>query len=196
MKNVKLTLLGLIAGLAMTACGGNEGYTECTRIRYNDVTVESYAPVRTLVAKYTSSDMNRLTSYNDEDRYFAYFCVKYDAAMEEPTLPNNFTYQQSNHIDHATFSLKYIVGIYESYGKIFLSKDKKTIKTEEVFFKYVYGSKNREIQGKAAYYLDIDKEGGIRTYMESTTDIVIKTNSEITYVEIGEVEKLVYSVKG
>ena len=196
MNNVKITLLGLIAGLAMTACAG-DGYTEYETVLVDQHPYESTLVTHELVAKYKSEYIFDISTQNaNKDGYFySYFFVSYSAIMEEPAFPKT-AYYISGYYEGGNVELRLvdIIGKYESYNKVFLSKDRKTLKVTNAEFNPISAPKDKEIQGKTAGRLSLDDNDKIYFIFENYISGTFLTSVKSTYINV-EGKDLQYVVR-
>ena len=188
MKNFKVVLLGLIAGLAMTACS-DDGYIECSAVVLNESRTITSSHVHALVAKYrSSSSFDLSTKKSDENGYYySYFFVMYDKKMEEPEFPKTATYCYEISAYNKTYvSLRFVslIGKYESYNKVFLSKDKKTLKLTVASFNPISAPNDKEVQGKTVGRIYPNNAGEIENVFVVNVSGTLTTSIESTYQNI------------
>ena len=188
MKKFKVVLLGLIAGLAMTACS-DDGYIECSAVVLNESRTITSSHVHALVAKYrSSSSFDLSTKKSDENGYYySYFFVMYDKKMEEPEFPKTATYYYEISAYNKTYvSLRFVslIGKYESYNKVFLSKDKKTLKITVASFNPISAPNDKEVQGKTVGRIYPNNAGEIENDFVVNVSGTLTTSIESTYQNI------------
>lgn len=197
MKNYKIVLLGLIAGLAMTGCA-NDGYVECSTVVLDETRTITSSYVHVLVAKYKSHENFDLsTQKSDENGFFySYFFVMYNKKMEEPEFPETARYDYEVAIYNKTIiHLRFVslIGKYESYDKVFLSKDKKTLKITVANFNPLSAPGDDEVQGKTVGRIYPNNAGEIEENFTTNVSGTLTTSIESTYLNI-EDKNLQYTV--
>ena len=188
MKKFKVVLLGLIAGLAMTACS-DDGYIECSAVVLNESRTITSSHVHALVAKYRSSSSFELSTKNRDEKgyYYSYFFVMYDKKMEEPEFPKTATCNYEISAYNKTYvSLNFVslIGKYESYNKVFLSKDKKTLKITVASFNPISAPNDKEVQGKTVGRIYTNNAGEIENEFVVNVSGTLTTSIESTYQNI------------
>lgn len=197
MKNAKLLLLGLICGMAITACS-KDSYIECTKIKVGTTEYTAGAYARQLVVRYKSDTQFDISIAAPNGGYYTYFFVNYDAANKKPTFPDNAIYYYHSYGSRYGASIQFDkeIGIYETYYKLFISKDKKVIKYEDTDLKPISAPRDKEIQGKASQCVKLQTNGELPNGFYDTNSIVIlKTKIEYTYTNINNDELVSYTVK-
>ena len=196
MKNIKVVLLGLIAGLAMTGCADN-GYTECSVVLLDDTKYVATPHTYQTVVKYRCETKFSLSTQKlDEwDYYYAYFFVSYDKKMQEPTFPEYATFRvdKGYGVGNVKLEFDYKIGKYESYNKLFLSKDKQTLKMKTADFNPISASKDKEIQGKTVGSIYLNDAGEIEEDFTTNVSGTFVTSVVSTYTKL-EGKDLQYTV--
>ena len=188
MKIFKAVLLGLIAGLAMTACS-DDGYIECSAVVLNESRTITSSHVHALVAKYRSNvSFDLSTKKSDENGYYySYFFVMYDKKMEEPEFPKTAKYYyEISAYNKTNVNVKFVslIGKYESYDKVFLSKDKKTLKITVASFNPISAPNDKEVQGKTVGRIYPNNAGEIENDFVVNVSGTLTTSIESTYQNI------------
>ena len=196
MKNIKLVLLGLIAGLALTSCN-NDGYMECATVVIDSHIYESSYHYD-LVAKYRSIlSFETSTQIKSEDGYYySYFFVPYGEKMEQPKFPEKAVYkstESNNNLRIEGLEFVSLIGKYETYEKLFLSKDKKKLKITTAEFNPVSASHDKEVQGKIVSRVYLNQYGEIESTFEVHVAGTLSTSVVSTYLTI-EGKVLQYAV--
>lgn len=202
MKNIKLTLLGLIAGLALTSCGESK-YYECKAIKIENVVYTPSEITYYTVARYiTSSEVDIATEVKEGDsyKYYVYCSVIFSERLGEPEFPKyaNLTEEVgTNQIFACNLTLDYIVGKYKTYTKLYLSKDEKTLKVLESYCEPVKAPHDKEIQGKITYNVFLKENAKIDDDFTNIggRPMYIETRSETTLSNVeGKVQEFTYYV--
>lgn len=196
MKKSSLVLLGLIAGLALTSCN-NDGYMECATVVIDSHIYESSYHYD-LVAKYRSNlSFETSTQIKSEDGYYySYFFVTYGEKMEQPKFPEKAVYKFTDGYSTLRFEdLEFVslIGKYETYEKLFLSKDKKELKITTAEFNPVSAPNDKEVQGKIVSRVYLNQYGEIESTFEVHVAGTLSTSVVSTYLTI-EGKVLQYAV--
>ena len=179
----------------MTACA-DDGYTECAAVLVDQHPYESTPVTHELVAKYKSERSFDLSTQNaDKDGYYySYFFVSYSAKMEEPEFPKSAYYYYQVGVPYIDIELVSIIGKYESYSKVFLSKDKKTLKITYAEFNPVSAPNDKEVQGKVVGKIYLNDAGEIERPFAPQISGNFLTSVKSTYHNI-EGKDLQYAVR-
>lgn len=196
MKNIKLVLLGLIAGLALTSCN-NDGYTECSVVVLDSHIYESSYHYD-LVAKYRSilSFETSAQIRSEDGYYYSYFFVTYGEKMEQPKFPEKAVYkstESNNALRIENLEFVSLIGKYETYEKLFLSKDKKKLKITTAEFNPVSAPDDKEVQGRIVSRVYLNQYGEIESTFEVHVTGTLSTSVVSTYLTI-EGKVLQYAV--
>ena len=198
MKKDKLLLLGLALGLSLSACGKSD-YFECSNVVIDKTRIEETIHTHEIVAKYESNQAFPFSTQTaDEKRhYYSYFFASYDAKMEDPVMPKYVTVHYSVNGTYYSADCKKVetIGSYESFKKIFLSKDKTQLKITNASFKPRSASKDKEVQGKTVGRLPLNEAGEVNSKFTVNISGTFETIIESTFIDVSS-KDIQYTVFG
>ena len=186
MKKIKATLLGLIAGIALTSCG-NVSFNEAEYVKANGKLYSSYNPRRDtfmLLLQYVpiEEDENGIHPINSPKNVYIFIPFYKDDISYR--IPESLEYVKDGPYNYNKLLFVKTIGTYLTYRRVYVSSDEKKVKVEREDWKPINAPYDSEVQGQFAF--------GINNYEEL---YVVKTSSVNEVFDVDYETDFEYSVR-